>query len=147
MQMDFEFYASLFGLNTKRSKLMEELYDVVRQIETLSGELQDVYAFGMLAVKCSKEEQMLAIGDPDDFYEDIMQVNIDYRDLLVFNINKMALVCGKLQNNLKGVIDKNNLTTWGFVAHRLENLIKGYEIRDVFAEQERQLEKEMEEDK
>lgn len=143
MQMDYESYAPLFGLNSKRAKLMEELYDVVWQIEDMSGDLQAVYAFGMLAVKCSKEEQMLAIGNPDVFYEDVMQDNIDYRDLLVFNINKMAIICEKLQSNLKVMVDKNCITMWECITDILKEMVHGYVIRDVRAERYEEIEKEL----
>lgn len=146
MKMDFSPYAPLFGLNSKRTKLLEDLYDVVWHIETLSIELQSVYAFGMLAVKCSKEEQMLAIGDPDEFYDYVMQDNIDYRDMLVFYSNQLALLSEKLQDNLKGVVDKLYITIWESVAGRLKDMIKDYEIRDVMAEKERELEQDMDEE-
>lgn len=146
MKMDFAPYAPLFGLNSKRTKLLEDLYDVVWHIETLSVELQSVYAFGMLAVKCSKEEQELAIGNPDDFYEYVMQDNIDYRDLLVFNSNQVALLSEKLQGNLKGVVEKHYITIWESIAYRLKDMIKDCEIRDVMAEKERELEQDMDEE-
>lgn len=139
-------YAPLFWLKNKRAKLLLELEDVLCHIEASSVDMLDTYAFALLAAECSKEEQMLVIGEADEFYERTMQSNVDFRDIMVFNINELATICDKLQNSLKGVVEKHYVTFWQFDSHMLRAAIEGYEIRDVQKERGDELDKAMAEE-
>lgn len=139
-------YAPLFWLKNKRVKLLLELEDVLFNIGASSVDMLDTYAFALLATECSKEEQMLIIGEADEFYERTMQSNVDFRDIMVFNINELATICDNLQKSLKGVVEKHYVTFWQFDSHMLRTVIEGYEIRDVKKERGDELYKAMEEE-
>lgn len=87
---------------------------------------------------------MLVISEADEFYERTMQSNVDFRDIMVFNINELATICDKLQKSLKGVVEKHYATIWQYDSHMLRTVIEGYEIRDVKKEREDELDKAME---
>lgn len=141
LKLESESYAPLFGMNKKRTKLLSDMEDVVWKVKCLRNNLQIAYSFGMLAVKTSKEEQMLLIGGPEKFYKHVLQANINFRDSLVFNMNTLAELSAKIGENFKTVLDKQYTSMWEENTSLLKMTIEGCETRDVMAEHERELEK------
>lgn len=143
-RLNSDAYVGLFGMEKKLRESLSDMDVVIRHINFLGSELIPVFSFGMLAAKVSKEEQMLVIGDPDEFYDYTLQNNIDFRDMLVFNISELASVCEKMYKRLNGVVDKQDLEGWWIAANTLKASIEGYEVRDVLTEKVKSIEKEFE---
>lgn len=131
LKLESESYAPMFCLNKQRTQLLSELEDVVWNVKNLRVKLQIAYSFGMLAVKASEEEQKLVIGEPDEFYEQVLQANIDFRDSLAFNMNTLAELSEKIGKSLKSVLDKQYASIWEDNTSILKMTIDGCEIRDV----------------
>ena len=142
-RLNVDDYVALFGMSKKLSKSLSDMEVVVRHINFMGGNLIVAYSFGILAAQVSKEEQMLVIGDPDESYDYIMQKNVDFRDMLVFNISELASVCKKMHERLKGMLDKQDLEEWLIAAETLSASIEGYEVRDVLTESVNRIEEEL----
>ena len=97
-KFDFDSFASLWPFIDKELKEVLEGLEMLTtsDIRHLYGEYMMCYEFTLLSSKVSKEEQAIALGDPDKFNEFVVQNNVDYRDELAYYLNELADSSDKL---------------------------------------------------
>lgn len=93
------------GIIPSDRKVSETLADVDRiigvDVKYLFCKLQTCLSFSMLSVKVTKEEQHLAIGDPDSFYEHLIQNNKEFQSHLASTLEKLGSISAALGAALK----------------------------------------------
>lgn len=132
-------FACLIPTDYKLSSVLDELDDLTHDFMFLYGEYQMGHVFSMLSVKTSKQERMLVIGDPDEFYDDLIKQNKDYEDLLAYDLDRLGDYSANLGKAMSGIASSNVRRLLSDIkcisAHYLENA----EIRDVQEDRAREL--------
>ena len=68
---------------------MESFIDI--DVKYLYGALQFCLNFSLLSVKAPKEEQLLVIGEPDEFFEHLVESNKRFQGHLESDLRNCAL--------------------------------------------------------
>lgn len=135
-KFDFEAYVPLIPFaNKKLRDTLDGLDSFVGfNVKHLYGEYQMCYDFALLSADVTKEEQEIAIGDPDEFYELDVQNNVDYRDLLAYYLNKLKEYDRQLLQYARRYTPKMYCELLEGTAMLIEEHLKGVDIRDVIHE-------------
>lgn len=135
-KFDFEAYVPLIPFASKKLRgTLEELETLIGfNVKHLYGEYQMCYDFTLLSVDVPKEEQEIAIGDPDEFYELAVQNNVDYKDLLAYYLNKLKEYDRQLLQYARRYTPKMYRELLEGTAMLIEEHLKGVDIRDVIHE-------------
>lgn len=135
-KFDFEAYVPLIPFaNKKLRDTLDSLESFVGfNVRHLYGEYQMCYDFTLLSADVTKEEQEIAIGDPDEFYELAVQNNMDYRDLLAYYLNKLKEYDRQLLQHARRYTPKMYRELMEGTAMLIEEYLKGVDIRDVIHE-------------
>ena len=130
MQLCAEEFVPLFTTR-KKSTLIDDIEQLVRfDVGTLHGDLLLCYSFSMLGADNPDEVRDIVIGDPDVFFDDVMQDNVDFRDQILWDLNKLRDISIRIKNSfgkmeLKGAIDYLDIT-----ALTAEGATKGQQLRN-----------------
>ena len=86
-KFDFEAYVPLIPWKRKKTmKVLETMDELISsELVHLYGDYRFCFDFTLLSSPASKEEQQMVIGDPDEFYDHVIEENKDYQDLIVCN--------------------------------------------------------------
>lgn len=79
---------------------MESFIDI--DVKYLYGALQFCLNFSLLSVKAPKEEQLLVIGEPDEFFEHLVESNKRFQGHLESDLRRLAELCTSLSRLLRG---------------------------------------------
>lgn len=146
-KFDFEAYVPLIPWARKNTMKVLTAMD-----ELISSELVHLYVdyrfcfdFTLLSSPASKEEQQMVIGDPDEFFESVVQENKDYQDLIAFNLNSLADIIESLAPRMKGVVSKMHMEILSRMPFSIRDVyLRDAVIRDVRSERAAEVEKEWE---
>lgn len=144
-QFDFEAYVPLIPWTRKETKsILENLENLISfDLVHLYGDYHSCYGFTLLSSPVSKEEQQLCIGDPDEFYDYVVQENKDYQDLIAFNLNSLADLTESLSSRMKGVVSKMHMDILTSIPSAIRDVyLRDAVIRDVRTERAAEIEKE-----
>lgn len=109
-KFDFEAYVPLIPWTRKKTvKVLEAMDNLISfDLVQLYGDYRLCFDFKLLSSPASKEEQQLVIGDPDEFYESVVQENKDYQDLIAFNLNSLADLTESLSARVGSILSKTH---------------------------------------
>lgn len=135
-RFDFEAFVPLFPFVEKRLRgLLEELENLFCfRLKSLT-----CFDFCLLSAKASKEEQLIVIGDPDEFYDYVVQENVDFQDMVAFLLNTLADYSECLLRMIKHTCSKMYRDILNDEIDMIRRLyLKDIEIRDVFDERSKE---------
>lgn len=140
-KFDFEAYVPLIPFARKKLRnSLDELDSMIGfNLRHLYGEYQMCYDFTLLSANVSKEEQEIAIGNPDEFYELAVQNNEDYRDLLAYYLNRLKEYDRQLLQYARHYTPKMYRELMEGTATLIEQHLKGVAIRDVIHERSEEI--------
>ena len=107
-KFDFEAYAPLIPYTRGNIKsILEKLENLISfEILCLYGEYQSCYYFSFISSPATKEGRLMCIGNPDEFFDHVVQNNKDYQDLLAFYLNSLASILASLSTEISGFVSK-----------------------------------------
>ena len=146
-KFDFEAYVPLIPWTRKKTmKVLETMDELISsELVHLYGDYRFCFDFTLLSSPASKEEQQMVIGDPDEFYDHVVQENKDYQDLIAFNLNSLAALTESLSPRLKGIISKMHMDILSRMPFSIRDVyLHDAVIRDVRSERAAEVEKEWE---
>ena len=146
-KFDFEAYVPLIPWTRKKTmKVLETMDELISsELVHLYGDYRFCFDFTLLPSPASKEEQQMVIGDPDEFYDHVVQENKDYQDLIAFNLNSLAALTESLSPRLKGIISKMHMDILSRMPFSIRDVyLHDAVIRDVRSERAAEVEKEWE---
>ena len=83
-------------------KLLREMESFIGiDVKYLHGELQSCLGFSLLSVRAPKEEQLLVIGEPDEFFERLIEYNKKFQGHLESDLKRLAELCTSLSRLLR----------------------------------------------
>lgn len=83
-------------------KLLGEMESFIGiDVKYLHGELQSCLGFSQLSVKAPKEEQLLVIGEPDEFFGRLIEYNKEFQWHLESDLKRLAELCTSLSRLLR----------------------------------------------
>lgn len=135
-KFDSEAFIPLWPLGkNKVAETLDELDRLMFNVRHLYAEYRMCHDFTLLSANVSKEEQEIAIGDPDEFYEFVVQNNVDYQDRIAFTLNELTNLGKELLKNGKHCMSKTyqEMLT-GIIDIVREAYLKDAVIRDVIHE-------------
>ena len=146
-KFDFEAYVPLIPWTRKKTvKVLEAMDNLISfDLVQLYGDYRLCFDFKLLSSPASKEEQQLVIGDPDEFYESVVQENKDYQDLIAFYLNSLADLTESLSPKVSRILSKTDRDILSHLPSAIRNIhLKDAVIRDVRSERAAELDKELE---
>lgn len=143
-QIDFDAYQPFFFYHPLKKTLLR-LEDFAFEFCNLHGQRLMCRALGLLAVESPKEIQMLVIGDPDEFYDDTIQRNKDYYDLICWSLYQVSIITADIVKILKLSSMKHVKTMFNMISSYAVLRVDKSSLRDVRREWDEQLDKEWEE--
>lgn len=146
-RFDFEAYVPLIPWTRKKTvKVLEAMDNLISfDLVQLYGDYRLCFDFKLLSSPASKEEQQLVIGDPDEFYESVVQENKDYQDLIAFYLNSLADLTESLSPKVSRILSKTDRDILSHLPSAIRNIhLKDAVIRDVRSERAAELDKELE---
>ena len=146
-KFDFEAYVPLIPWTRKKTmKVLETMDELISsELVHLYGDYRFCFDFTLLSSPASKEEQQMVIGDPDEFYDHVVQENKDYQDLIAFNLNSLADLTESLSPRMKGVVSKMHMEILSRMPFSIRDVyLRDAVIRDVRSERAAEVEKEWE---
>lgn len=146
-QFDFDAYVPLIPWTRKETKsILENLENLISfNLVYLYGDYRSCYDFTLLSSPVTKEEKQLCIGDPDEFYDYVVQENKDYQDLIAFNLNSLADLAESLSSMMKGIVSKMHMDILTTMPSAIRDVyLRDAVIRDVRSERATEVEKEWE---
>ena len=146
-KFDFEAYIPLIPW-TRRNiiKILEVMDNLISfDLAHLYRDYRFCFDFTLLSSPASKEEQQMVIGDPDEFFESVVQENKDYQDLIAFNLNSLADLTESLSPMMKGVVSKMHMEILSKMPFSIRDVyLRDAVIRDVRSERAAEVDKEWE---
>ena len=83
-------------------KLLREMESFIGiDVKYLHCELQSCLGFSLLSVKAPKEEQLLVIGEPDEFFGRLIGYNKEFQGHLESDLKRLAELCTSLSRLLR----------------------------------------------
>lgn len=146
-KFDFEAYIPLIPWTRKKTmKVLETMDELISsELVHLYGDYRFCFDFTLLSSPASKEEQQMVIGDPDEFYDHVVQENKDYQDLIAYNLNSLADLIESLSPKMKGTVSKMHLDLLSRMPFSIRDAyLRDAVIRDVRTERAAEVEKELE---
>jgi len=146
-KFDFEEYVPLIPWTRKKTvKVLEAMDDLISyELVHLYGDYRLCFDFTLLSSPASKEEQQMVIGDPDEFFESVVQENKDYQDLIAFNLNSLADLTESLSPKVSRILSKTDRDILSHLPSAIRDIhLKDAVIRDVRTERAAEVEKEWE---
>lgn len=143
-KFDFEAYVPLIPWTRKKTmKVLETMDDLISsELVHLYGDYRFCFDFTLLSSPASKEEQQMVIGDPDEFYDHVVQENKDYQDLIAYNLNSLADLIESLSPKMKGTVSKMHLDLLSRMPFSIRDAyLRDAVIRDVRTERAAEVEK------
>lgn len=146
-KFDFEAYVPLIPWTRKKTmKVLETMDELISsELVHLYGDYRFCFDFTLLSSPASKEEQQMVIGDPDEFFESVVQENKDYQDLIAFNLNSLADLTESLSPKVSRILSKTDRDILSHLPSAIRDIhLKDAVIRDVRTERAAKVEKEWE---
>ena len=146
-KFDFEAYVPLIPWTRKKTmKVLAAMDELISsELVHLYGDYRFCFDFTLLSSPASKEEQQMVIGDPDEFYDHVVQENKDYQDLIAYNLNSLADLIESLSPKMKGTVSKMHLDLLSRMPFSIRDAyLRDAVIRDVRTERAAEVEKELE---
>lgn len=102
-KVDDDAFSGIVLSDIRVKKLLREMESFIGiDVKYLHGELQSCLGFSLLSVKATKEEQFLAIGEPDEFFERLIEYNKEFQWHLESDLKRLAELCTSLSRLLRG---------------------------------------------
>lgn len=102
-KVDDDAFSGIVFSDIKVKKLLGEMESFIGiDVKYLHGELQSGLGFSLLSVRAPKEEQLLAIGEPDEFFERLIEYNKEFQGHLESDLRRLAELCTSLSRLLRG---------------------------------------------
>lgn len=102
-KVDDDAFSGIVLSDIKVKKLLGEIESFIGiDVKYLYGELQSCLGFSLLSVKATKEEQLLVIGEPDEFFERLIEYNKEFQGHLESDLKRLAELCTSLSRLLRG---------------------------------------------
>lgn len=101
-KVDDDAFSGIVLSDIKVKKLLGEMESFIGiDVKYLHVELQSCLCFSLLSVRAPKEEQLLAIGEPDEFFERLIEYNKEFQGHLESDLRRMAELCTSLSRLLR----------------------------------------------
>ena len=102
-KVDDDAFSGIVFSDIKVKKLLGEMESFIGiDVKYLHGELQSCMGFSLLSVKATREEQLLAIGEPDEFFGRLIEYNKEFQGHLESDLKRLAELCTSLSRLLRG---------------------------------------------
>ena len=99
---DDDAFSGIVLSDVRVKKLLREMESFIGiDVKYLHGELQSCLGFSLLSVRALKEEQLLAIGEPDEFFERLIEYNKEFQCHLESDLKRLAELCTSLSRLLR----------------------------------------------
>lgn len=103
-KVDDDAFSGIVFSDVKVIKLLGEMESFIGiDVKYLHGELQSCLSFSLLSVRAPKEEQLLAIGEPDEFFERLIEYNKEFQGHLESDLRRLAELCASLSRLLRSL--------------------------------------------
>ena len=101
-KVDDDVFSGIVFSDMKVKKLLREMESFIGiDIKYRYGELQFCLNFSLLSVKAPKAEQLLVIGEPDEFFEHLIESNKKFQGHLESDLKRLAELCASLSRLLR----------------------------------------------
>lgn len=101
-KVDDDAFSGIVLSDVRVKKLLREMESFIGiDVKYLHGELQSCLGFSLLSVKAPKEEQLLVIGEPDEFFERLIEYNKEFQGHLESDLRRLAELCTSLSRLLR----------------------------------------------
>lgn len=102
-KVDDDAFSGIVLSDVKVKKLLGEMESFIGiDVKYLHGELRSCLGFSLLSVRAPKEEQLLVIGEPDEFFERLIEYNKEFQGHLESDLKRLAELCTSLSRLLRG---------------------------------------------
>lgn len=99
---DDDAFSGIVLSDVRVKKLLREMESFIGiDVKYLHGELQSCLGFSLLSVKAPEEEQLLVIGEPDEFFERLIEYNKEFQCHLESDLKRLAELCTSLSRLLR----------------------------------------------
>lgn len=100
--VDDDAFSGIVFSDVRVKKLLREMESFIDiDVKYLYGELQSCLGFSLLSVKAPKEEQLLVIGEPDEFFGRLIEYNKEFQGHLESDLSRLAELCTSLSRLLR----------------------------------------------
>ena len=100
-KIDDDAFSGIVFSDIKVKKLLMEMESFIDiDVKYLYGALQFCLNFSLLSVKAPKAEQLLVIGEPDEFFEHLVESNKKFQGHLESDLKRLAELCASLSRLL-----------------------------------------------
>ena len=101
-KVDDDAFSGIVLSDVRVKKLLREMESFIGiDVKYLHGELQSCLGFSLLSVKAPKEEQLLVIGEPDEFFGRLIEYNKEFQGHLESDLKRLAELCTSLSRLLR----------------------------------------------
>lgn len=101
-KVDDDAFSGIVLSDIKVKKLLGEMESFIGiDVKYLHGELQSCLGFSLLSVRAPKEEQLLVIGEPDEFFGRLIEYNKKFQGHLESDLKRLAELCTSLSRLLR----------------------------------------------
>lgn len=101
-KVDDDAFSGIVFSDIKVKKLLMEMESFIDiDVKFLYGALQFCLNFSLLSVKAPKEEQLLVIGEPDEFFEHLIEYNKEFQGHIESDLKRLAELCTSLSRLLR----------------------------------------------
>lgn len=101
-KVDDDAFSGIVFSDIKVKKLLMEMESFIDiDVKYLYGALQFCLNFSLLSVKAPKAEQLLVIGEPDEFFEHLVESNKKFQGHLESDLKRLAELCTSLSRLLR----------------------------------------------
>lgn len=101
-KVDDDVFSGIVFSDMKVKKLLREMESFIGiDIKYRYGDLQFCLNFSLLSVKAPKAEQLLVIGEPDEFFEHLVESNKKFQGHLESDLKRLAELCASLSRLLR----------------------------------------------
>lgn len=101
-KIDDDAFSGIVFSDIKVKKLLMEMESFIYiDVKYPYGELQSCLGFSLLSVKAPNEEQLLVIGEPDEFFGRLIEYNKEFQGHLESDLRRLAELCTSLSRLLR----------------------------------------------
>lgn len=127
--VDTEAFIPLIPDTTMSAALDRLLNLKVIYVPFLRGEYLTSHSFSMLDPSRDQEEQAITIGDPDDFFDFVMNSNENYFNQLAWCINEISEVTLLLKHGMNGCSSEAGIFLADYIVDYASLALEGVEIK------------------
>lgn len=108
--IDLNTFSSMFLSDKRVISALIDLNRLLREVQFMPVHFWTCRSFSSTSSKYSEEEQTTWNGDPCGFYDDFVQGNINYLDIVESNLKRLGEIGESLSSSLKGTVSSENRT-------------------------------------